>query len=93
MLFQFFRPVTLGKKTYGRGVHDVLGADASGWFFDALRADGSIVPVGAAKKPQQEPAKATVTDAPADVTEAPSGADTPEEKPAKRARKRKGDGV
>ena len=89
MLFQFFRPVTLGKKTYGRGVHDVPDADARGWFFDALRADGSIVPVGAAKKPQQEPAKATVTEAPADVTEAPETA----EKPAKRARKRKADGV
>lgn len=42
MIVQFMRPVTLGKKTYGKGIHEVPADDARGWFFEALRADGSI---------------------------------------------------
>lgn len=53
MFYQFHKPVTLGKRTYGRGAHDVPEDAARGWFFDALLADGSIVPVEPAKKPQE----------------------------------------
>lgn len=53
MFYQFHKPVTLGKRTYGRGAHDVPEDVARGWFFDALLADGSIVPVEPAKKPQE----------------------------------------
>ena len=55
MLVQFMRPVTLGAHTYRKGAHDVPEADARGWFFDALLADGSIAVQEAAKAPADAP--------------------------------------
>ena len=44
MQVQFKRPVTIGKETYGKGVHNVPDADVEGnWFFDALVKDGDAI--------------------------------------------------
>lgn len=44
MQVQFKRPVTIGKETYGKGVHNVPDADVKdNWFFDGLVKEGNAI--------------------------------------------------
>lgn len=44
MQVQFNRPVTIGKETYGKGVHNVPDADVKdNWFFDGLVKEGNAI--------------------------------------------------
>ena len=38
----FKRPATVGKMTYGAGVHNVPDSDTENWFFKALQKDGLV---------------------------------------------------
>lgn len=61
MQVQFKRPVTIGKETYGKGVHNIPGADVEGnWFFDALVKDGDAVVL---RKDEEQSASAVEADA------------------------------
>lgn len=54
MELQFKRPVTLGKMTYGKGVHQVPAEDCAGWLYDAMVKQGDIVVL----RDDEKPAKA-----------------------------------
>ncbi len=44
MQVQFKRPVTIGKETYGKGVHNVPDADVKdNWFFEGLVKEGNAI--------------------------------------------------
>lgn len=56
MQVQFKRPVTIGKETYGKGVHNVPDADVKdNWFFDGLVKEGSAIIL---RKDEEQPAPA-----------------------------------
>lgn len=56
MQVQFKRPVTIGKETYGKGVHNVPEADVKdNWFFDALVKEGNAIIL---RKDEEQPAPA-----------------------------------
>lgn len=62
MQIQFNQPVTLGQNTYGKGQHAVPSSEASGWFFDALVKEGSVVVLRA--DPENVKPKASFADEP-----------------------------
>ena len=56
MQVQFNRPVTIGKETYGKGVHNVPDADVTdNWFFDGLVKEGNAIVL---RKDEDQPAPA-----------------------------------
>lgn len=56
MQVQFKRPVTIGKETYGKGVHNVPDADVKdNWFFDGLVKEGNAIVL---RKDEDQPAPA-----------------------------------
>lgn len=56
MQVQFKRPVTIGKETYGKGVHNVPDADVKdNWFFDGLVKEGNAIIL---RKDEDQPAPA-----------------------------------
>ena len=61
MQVQFKRPVTIGKETYGKGVHNVPEADVKdNWFFDALVKEGNAIVL---RKDEEQPAPAVEAEA------------------------------
>lgn len=56
MQIQFKRPVTIGKETYGKGVHNVPEDDVNdNWFFDALVKDGDAIVLRAEEVAEEQP--------------------------------------
>lgn len=54
MQVQFKRPVTIGRETYGKGVHNVPEAEVKdNWFFDALVKEGNAIVL---RKDEEQPA-------------------------------------
>lgn len=76
MQVQFKRPVTLGnadgskQATFGKGVHSVDEEMASGWFFDGLVKEGSVI-VLSAQPVAKEEAEDKPAEAPKPVAKAP----------------------
>ena len=62
MLVEIKIPVELAGKTFQKGQHQLEGEQASGWFFEALVKDGSIVIIEAEEQavPEELPKKAKV---------------------------------
>lgn len=58
MELQFNRPVTLGKMTYGKGVHQVPAEDCAGWLYEAMVKEGGIVVLRDDEKPAKAPKQA-----------------------------------
>ena len=55
MQVQFKRPVTIGRETYGKGVHNVPEAEVKdNWFFDALVKEGNAIVL---RKDEEQPAR------------------------------------
>ena len=78
MELQFKRPVTLGKMTYGKGVHQVPAEDCSGWLYDAMVKQGDIVVLRDDEKPAKAPKQAKTAKAEkAAAKEQPAPADEP----------------
>lgn len=72
MQVQFKRPVTIGKETYGKGVHNVPDADVKdNWFFDGLVKEGNAVVLR-----QDEAAEEVSEAAPETQAEAPAAKTT-----------------
>ncbi len=61
MQVQFKRPVTIGKETYGKGVHNVPDADVKdNWFFEGLVKEGNAIIL---RKDEDQPAPAVEAEA------------------------------